>query len=161
MALILFFQYETISWLLNVDSHSLILLNPSYFERFIMIFFECLCNLLFRVLNISSIGAHPGEYGAKNITFQPLLLSSSIDFLDLCMGQLSRIMTVLCSSIHRSSSIHLESFWIYSTKFDILLAPTKFVVNQLPFEVIAHIIKSEPLNEIFHLKSLLPLLSQE
>ena len=100
-----------------------------------MIFFECLCNLLFRVLNISSIGAHSGEYGAKNITFQPLLLSSSIDFLDLCMGQLSRIMTVLCSSIHRSSSIHLESFWIYSTKFDVLLAPTKFVVNQLPFEV--------------------------
>ena len=54
-------QYEIISCLLNVARHSFTFRNPSSFERLTIIFLQCICNRLFKVLNNNSIGAHSGE----------------------------------------------------------------------------------------------------
>ena len=158
---IAFFQYEIISFWLNVASHSLTMLNPSLFERLINWFLVCFCNLRLRVLNKSSTGAHSGEYGTRNMIFHPKVSRASIDFLDLWIDQLSSMITILFGSNLASFWIHSLSFQTNSIKLEELFLLVRFTANQFPSEVIAKMSDIELWKHMLLRFQLIPLSSHE
>ena len=115
-----------------VTNTSLMAFIPSAFFRLIAYLLECSYSLLFRIWNITSIGANLEQYGALNRVLHFCSFKKFMDSFDVWIGELTNIRIIRLWSISKSTVSHLSNSRIKNVNVLELFRVLRLEQNQSP-----------------------------
>ena len=127
-----FLKNEAISLIERVANTSLMVFIPSAFFRLITDPLDCSHSLLFRIWNISSIGANWGQYEALNRVLHFCSFKKFIKSFDVWIGELFHIRIIRLGSISKSTVSHLSNSRIKAVNVFELFRVLRLEQNQSP-----------------------------